>query len=58
MIQFIGLMVGFYIIVRMIEIVANKSNPAVTKGFAVAGLFITLFFMLMILASGATTPKF
>ncbi len=52
MIQFIGLMVGFYILVRMIQIVDEGKTTAV-KGFATAGILITLFFLVMIFGSGA-----
>ena len=57
MIQFIGLMIGFYILVRMIEIKSTGITNTV-KGFAVAGIFITVFFMLMIIASGSEMMKY
>lgn len=58
MMQLIGLMVGGYIIVRMVQILATKSESQVTQIFAVICLLATLFLMLGMLATGATVPKF
>jgi len=58
MIQFIGLMIGAYIIVRMIDLVLDKNKTQAIQIVATINIFITLFFMLMILASGSTMPKY
>lgn len=58
MIQYIGLMVGFYILVRMIQIIAAPNEENITKIFAGINFLITLFFMLGIVTTWATTPKY
>ena len=52
MIQFIGLMIGSYILVRMIQIIARTDEESITKIFAAINTLITLIFMLMIFGSG------
>lgn len=53
-IQLTGLMVGTYILVKRIQLLANKSEQAVTKVFASINIIVTFFFMLGIMASGAS----
>lgn len=58
MIQIIGVMIGTYIIVRMIQIIANKSESKVTQIFAGINLVITLFLIIGVLVSGVNIPKY
>lgn len=55
MIQYIGLMIGFYIIVRMIQIFTQDKDNTVTKVFAAITLILTLFFMIGIIVSGVSS---
>jgi len=59
MIQYIGLMIGIYIIVRMVQILATKTEPQVTKILNHFCLLATLYFMLGMMVSGAVkTPSY
>jgi len=57
MIQYIGLMVGYYILTKMVRMLFTPSEQNVTRAFAAIGILVTLFFMLGIMASWATVPK-
>jgi len=56
MIQFIGLMVGYYILTKMVRMLFTPSEQNVTKAFAAIGILVTLFFMLGIITSGVNLP--
>lgn len=56
MIQLIGLMVGFYIFVRYLEIYQHNKTKSL-QGFSILGIFVTIILMIGILASWATVPK-
>jgi hypothetical protein len=53
MIQFIGLIIAGYSSVRMIDILVDKQRETLIKIFAAVNLIATLFFALMLMASGA-----
>lgn len=53
MLQFIGLIIAGYSSVKMIEIFTDKNREKVVKVFAAINFIATLFFAMMILASGA-----
>lgn len=52
MLSVIGLMIGFYILMRCIEIITI--NPKVTKTFAVITFFTTIFFMIGLLTTSVS----
>jgi len=58
MIQYIGLMVGYYILTKMVRMLFTPGEQNVTKVFAAIGILVTLFFMLGIMASWATVPEY
>ena len=56
MLPVIGVMVGFYIIVRMISFLTRKGDRAETlivKIFSSLGIIITVFCMISLLAGGS-----
>lgn len=57
MIPTIGLMMGVYIITRMLELLDKKEVRATPKVFAVITIIITIFCIFALLASGASTKQ-
>lgn len=57
MVQVIGIMVGYYILTRMVEIL-NTGSTGGTKGFAAVGILITIVCMILILVQGAEMMKY
>lgn len=61
MIQIIGIMIGSYIIVRMLSFITRsgeRKEETVVKVAAGIVFVLTLILMLGLLATGGTTPKY
>lgn len=54
MIPAIGIMIGFYIITRMVELLSLTERGVIAKIMAVITILVTLFSMLILVTSGAT----
>ena len=56
MIQIIGIMIGGYIFTRMLAMATDKQVNAAARVFAVLTIFLDLFCILMLVATGTTAP--
>lgn len=57
MIQSIGVMVGFYIITRMLQIVPDKSVGTVTRIFGVVTAIVTILCTISLLFTPSSLPR-
>jgi glycopeptide antibiotics resistance protein len=57
MIPAIGIMVGAYIITRMMEILAKAESKNVTKVFSVVTILVTLVSVVDLLNAGSSFPR-
>ena len=57
MIQVIGVMGGFYILTRMIQILETGETKAI-KGFAAVGVLVTIVCMILLFTLGTEIMKY
>lgn len=57
MIPALSVMIGMYIIARMLELASDAQAKTFVKLFAILTLVITAFAMIVILAAGAKIPS-
>lgn len=56
MIQIIGIMIGGYIFTRMLAMATDKQINVVVRVFAVLTILLDLLCIVLLMATGATSP--
>ena len=57
MIPAIGMMIGAYIVTRMLELMVNPDSKTVVKVFAVITIVVTIISQIDILNAGSSIPR-
>lgn len=57
MIPTIGVMIGFYIIARMIDLIFNREKAIIVKVFAVIAIIVDILCLVDLISSGSKMPN-